>query len=212
MKKISTTLKIDLFLSKDYRWAIILLYFFMVLISSVNPFVASATETIQETVVVSGRVTDEKGEPLSGVTIAIKGTNRVVTSNTNGMYTFSRVPVKSTLVFRYLGFTSEEIEVTVSGVRNVALKISTQDLEDVVVVGYGTVQRGDVIGAIAEVDMQDLMEAPVGSFDEALAGRVAGVAVSSSDGQPGAGMNIVIRGVNSLTQSNSPLYVIDGFP
>src|SRR5690606_35207807 len=92
------------------------------------------------------------------------------------------------------------------------MSLEEKTLDDVVVVGYGTVKKDDLTGSVAQVDMKDLMEAPVGSFDEALAGRVAGVQVSSNDGQPGGGMNIVIRGANSLTQSTDPLYVIDGFP
>src|SRR5690606_4764006 len=94
----------------------------------------------------------------------------------------------------------------------ITLKEDTQGLNEVVVVGYGTVLKRDLTGAVGQVDVSDMQQAPVKSFDEALAGRVAGVQVASADGQPGSNFNIVIRGNNSLTQDNSPLYVIDGFP
>jgi TonB-linked SusC/RagA family outer membrane protein len=92
------------------------------------------------------------------------------------------------------------------------LATDEKSLSEVVVIGYGQVRKPDLTGAVSQVKLQDMEKAPVGSFEQALQGRVAGVVVSSTDGQPGQGMNIVIRGGNSLTQSNAPLYVIDGFP
>src|SRR5690606_24673966 len=94
----------------------------------------------------------------------------------------------------------------------VQLETSMDQLEEVVVIGYGTVERKDLTGAVGSVNMEDLQKAPVKTFDEALAGRVAGVQVTSSEGQPGSEINITIRGNNSITQSNYPLFVIDGFP
>src|SRR5690606_25967700 len=92
------------------------------------------------------------------------------------------------------------------------LMSTIQNLEQVVVMGYGTTLKKDLTGSVGTVNMEDLMEAPVASFDEALAGRIAGVQVSADEGQPGSAMKIVIRGQNSITQSNDPLYVVDGFP
>src|SRR5690606_42101330 len=92
------------------------------------------------------------------------------------------------------------------------LQPDIQGLDEVVVIGYGSVQKTDLTGSVGRVAVEDLIKAPVASFTDALAGRVAGVRVSSNDGQPGGGTNIVIRGAGSLTQSTSPLYVIDGFP
>src|SRR5690606_28095443 len=87
-----------------------------------------------------------------------------------------------------------------------------QTLSDVVVIAYGEVRRQDLTGSVGSVNIEDIQKAPVVSFEDALAGRVAGVQVTSNDGQPGSMSNIVIRGGNSITQSNSPLYVVDGFP
>ncbi|WP_031301474.1 SusC/RagA family TonB-linked outer membrane protein [Sphingobacterium paucimobilis] len=166
----------------------------------------------QQTVVVTGKVVDDKGGPLEGVSIQVKGQNKKTATDAKGNYKLQGIPVNSILVFSHIGSAPQEHKVSVSGVKNVTMVLAERALEDVVVIGYGTVKKDDLTGSVSQVDMKDLMEAPVGSFDEALAGRVAGVQVSSSDGQPGAGMNIVIRGANSLTQSNAPLYVIDGFP
>ena len=88
----------------------------------------------------------------------------------------------------------------------------TKTLDEVVIVGYQEVKKKDLTGAVAKVNMEDLLKTPASSFDQTLGGRIAGVNVSSGEGMPGGTMNIVIRGNNSLTQDNSPLYVIDGFP
>ncbi|RZK72779.1 MAG: SusC/RagA family TonB-linked outer membrane protein, partial [Pedobacter sp.] len=116
------------------------------------------------------------------------------------------------LVFNYVGYASQTITVGNRTTINVSLKSAVTGLSDVVVVGYGTTKRADLTGAIGSVNMKDLEQAPVKSFDQALSGRVAGVQVSTNDGQPGATANIVIRGAGSISQDNSPLYVIDGFP
>lgn len=161
---------------------------------------------------VNGKVTDVKGEPLAGVTINIKGVNTYALTNGEGNYSIKVPEGKGILVFSYLGFASREIDINNRKVVNISLIETTTSLSEVVVVGYGQVARKDLTGSVGSVTMEDLKKAPVRSFDEALAGRVAGVQVSSQDGQPGSGINIVIRGANSISQSNSPLYVIDGFP
>ncbi|WP_040540740.1 SusC/RagA family TonB-linked outer membrane protein [Pedobacter arcticus] len=161
---------------------------------------------------VSGTVTDEKGEPLPGVTVKLKGLNTVTQTNINGVFKFSIPELKGTLIFSFTGFTTKEIVISKSLTYDVKLEPSMNMLDDVVVIGYGTATKRDLTGAVAQVDMADLQKAPVASFEDALAGRVAGVQVSATDGQPGASLQIVIRGNNSVTQDNSPLYVIDGFP
>ncbi|MCH5686626.1 TonB-dependent receptor plug domain-containing protein [Niabella sp. W65] len=96
---------------------------------------------------------------------------------------------------------------------NIVLRQKTDQLEEqLVVVGYGAVRRKDLTGSVGSANVTDMQKAPVISFEEALSGRVAGVQVTSADGQPGADISVVIRGNNSVTQDNSPLYVIDGFP
>lgn len=163
-------------------------------------------------VYITGTVTDEKGEALPGVTIKLKGTNSVTLTNGKGVFEFSIPELKGVLQFFYIGFITKEVPITSSTTYNVKLIPSLSVLDEVVVVGYGTTKKHDLTSSVAQVNVADLQKAPVASFEEALAGRVAGVQVSASDGQPGSNLQIVIRGNNSVTQSNSPLYVIDGFP
>ncbi|WP_256009145.1 TonB-dependent receptor [Desertivirga xinjiangensis] len=161
---------------------------------------------------VSGKVVDAKNQPLPGVTIREKGTDLLSISDKDGNYSINASNLEATLVYSYLGFDSQEVAIGGRNIINITLKEKNTGLEQIVVVGYGTVNKKDLTGSVGQVEVKDLVKAPVASFDDALAGRVAGVQVSSAQGQPGNAPNIVIRGANSLTQSNSPLYVIDGFP
>jgi TonB-linked SusC/RagA family outer membrane protein len=163
---------------------------------------------------VSGKITDEQGHLLQGVSVQLKGTNTTILSDSLGSYTI--LPVqngRNTLVFSYVGYLTKEARLEPNTfIYDIELSRNENELDNVVVVGYGTTRRRDLTGAVGHVKMNDLGKAPVTSFEDALGGRVAGVVVSSVDGQPGAENNIVIRGGNSITQSNNPLYVIDGFP
>ncbi|MFC6997269.1 SusC/RagA family TonB-linked outer membrane protein [Rufibacter roseus] len=163
---------------------------------------------------ITGKVTSASGEPLPGVTVSLKGTTIATSTNEKGIFSLTLPEASGTLVFTYIGYTTREVKVTNATVYNVKMSEDAQTLEEIKVVniGYGEARRADVTGAIGSVAMEDLVKAPVKSFDEALAGRVAGVQVTSSEGQPGSPISIIIRGANSLTQDNSPLYVIDGFP
>jgi TonB-linked SusC/RagA family outer membrane protein len=172
---------------------------------------ASLTSAAQA-VKITGKVTGEDGEPLAGVSVVIKGTRTGAATNELGIFSISLPEPKGALVFSSIGFLSKEVPLTKATVYNTVLAQDPQSLKQVVVVGYGTVQRKDLTGSVGSVNVADLQKAPVKSFDEALAGRVAGVQVTSSEGRPGAAIDIVIRGGNSVTQNNSPLYVIDGFP
>lgn len=163
-------------------------------------------------ITINGKVLDETGQPLVGVSVLLKGTSIKTQTNSEGGYTI-KVPEQSgVLVFSYIGYIKKEVEIKHAGAINVTLQPESSKLDDVVVVGYGTVKRPDITGSVGSVNMKDLAKAPVTNFTDALAGRVAGVQVNSNDGQPGNVSNIVIRGANSLTQSNAPLYVVDGFP
>ncbi|WP_442795166.1 SusC/RagA family TonB-linked outer membrane protein [Pelobium manganitolerans] len=163
-------------------------------------------------IIVKGKVVDDEGLPLPGVSVKAKNEQSATVTDVNGNFTITVAKKTSVLVFSYLGFTTQEATVGERTIINISLQTTPSRLNEVVVVGYGTVKKGDLTGSVGQVKMEDLQKAPVKSFDEALAGRLAGVQVSSGDGQPGAGSSIVIRGQNSLTQDNSPLYVIDGFP
>ncbi|RXF70116.1 TonB-dependent receptor [Arcticibacter tournemirensis] len=167
----------------------------------------------QNTITITGRViSSEDRASLPGVSVKLKGSSAAAQTNINGDYTIKVPNSNSVLVFTYMGFVAQEKEVSSSRVVNVTLRPQNNDLNEVVIIGYGQSSRKDLTGSVGSVKMGEVGKAPVRSFEEALAGRVAGVSASSDDGQPGASVNIVIRGNNSLTQDNSPLYVIDGFP
>lgn len=163
-------------------------------------------------ITIKGKITDaETGEALPGVSISVKGTTRGTSSNANGEYSLSVPNTKAVIVFTFVGYGKQEIPIGNRNQIDVRLKAENKALEEVVVIGYGSQKRKDLTGSVASVTMEDINKAPVRSFDEALAGRVAGVQVTSADGRPGGGVDIVIRGNNSVTGANSPLYVIDGF-
>ena len=160
----------------------------------------------------TGKVTDEKGAPLPGVSVSVKGSTVSTTTAGDGTFTFQNIPADATLVFSFVGMKTQEQKIAGRSNLIVKMEIEIKSLGEVVTVGYGQARKQDLTGAVGQVSVNDLKKAPVRSFDEALAGRVAGVTVSSTDGQPGSAISIVVRGNNSITQENSPLYVVDGFP
>ncbi|NGM61268.1 TonB-dependent receptor [Sphingobacterium sp. SGG-5] len=169
---------------------------------------------VQESIPITGRVTDSLGNALEAVSIRVKNKNITAVSNPDGYYHINVPEVGDVLEFKIIGHTSAEYTVNRNTkVLNVTMKLLRMDIEDVVVIGYGEVNRKDLTGSVGSVNMSEIEKAPVMSFDQALAGRVAGVQVSSADGQPGSeGISIIIRGAGSLTQSPAPLYVVDDFP
>ena len=161
---------------------------------------------------VTGTVVDEKGEPLIGVTVRVKGSTQGGLTDVNGKFGLTVSKATDVLIFSSIGYETVEIKVEKGKPMSVVMKEDSKTLNEVVVVGYQDMRRKDVTGSVAKANIEDMLKAPVATFDQALAGRIAGVNVSSSEGSPGGNMNIVIRGNNSVTQDNSPLYVIDGFP
>ncbi|KAI9430952.1 hypothetical protein F5148DRAFT_1296167 [Russula earlei] len=163
---------------------------------------------------IKGKVVEKNGVAMVGVTVKLKnGTARVLTTK-DGSFSI-KVPVtekQPVLQFTFIGYEDQEVSVDKIGTVNVTLQSLTNSLDDVVVIGYGSVKKKDITGSVGRVSVADLQKAPVASIDAALAGRVAGVQVTSPDGQPGSNADIVIRGVGSISQSSAPLYVIDGFP
>ena len=151
-------------------------------------------------------------QPLNGVTVQVKGSTRATTTDPAGNYKLTGVTSGSSLVFSFVGYKSQTVPVSGRNKIDINLQTAASSLDQVVVIGYGSVKKIDLTGSVGYVNVGDIAKAPVSSFAEALAGRVAGVQVNSSDGQPGGGINIMIRGAGSLTQNTSPLYVIDGFP
>lgn len=161
---------------------------------------------------VTGRVTDSSNQPIVGVTVTVKGSPQGTTTSVSGEYS---IVAKSgdVLVFSFIGYTNAEEKVGTKTRIDVKLVESTEQIAavEVVSMGYGTSLKRDLTGSVGKVDMSEVMKSNVTNFDQALSGRLAGVVVRSGDGQIGQEANIVIRGNNSLTQSNSPLFVIDGF-
>lgn len=159
---------------------------------------------------VRGKVSDSDG-PISGVTVVVKGSTQRTTTDDNGDYTMNNINASDILVFSYIGFQTVEKIVLDQSIINVQLAMEEVQIEEVAV-GYQVIQKKDLTGAVASINPDDLASTATANFDQALAGRVAGVQVTSSDGTPGSAMNIVIRGGNSITGDNSPLYVVDGVP
>ncbi len=166
----------------------------------------------QTPIAITGTVFDEAGETLPGVNILLKGQDKGTISDFNGKFGITVPNANAVLIFSYLGYQTLELKVDRTKPMVVVMKEESKSLSEVMVIGYQDVRRRDLTGSVAKANMEDMLKAPVASFDQALAGRIAGVNVSSGEGTPGGTMNIVIRGNNSLTQNNSPLFIIDGFP
>lgn len=168
---------------------------------------ASSSQQIK----ITGKVTDAStGEPLPGVNILIEGTLQGVISNADGTYAIEVPGAGSALVFSFVGYVSERVEVTAATTINVALVPDIQKLEEVVVIGYGTVRKKDLTGAVASIQSKDLGNSSVANIGQMIQGKVAGVEIAADGGgRPGAGMNIKIRGTTSLN-STAPLAIIDG--
>lgn len=164
-------------------------------------------------VTISGTVTGSDNTPVEGVSVKVKGSQTAgAITDAEGKYRITISSRDAFLIFSHVGYLDRELSPGKSSTLDVVLQSKIKESDEVVVVGYGTVRKKDLTGSVAKVNMEDINKAPVRSFDEALAGRTSGVQVQSSDGQPGSGISIVVRGNNSITQDNSPLYVVDGFP
>lgn len=159
-----------------------------------------------------GRVVDRNGNPLLGTTVVCKNNPQVGTvTGADGYFTLKVTP-NEVLVVSMISYEPREVPVQGRRTLVVELSDSNEQIEEVVVIGYGEQSARDVTGAITSVDVAAIEQMPTTDVNEALQGRMAGVVISSNDGQPGEEMNLVIRGANSVTQDNSPLYVVDGFP
>ena len=160
---------------------------------------------------ITGTIVDAMGETVPGANIQVKGSSGVGTiTDIDGNFSL-RVPVNSILVISYIGYETQEVEIANKSQLDILLREDTQALEELVVVGYGVVRKSDLTGSVSRVGMDELKNMPVPSIDKALQGRAAGVQISSTSGTPGAGTSIRIRGGNSISAGNEPLYVIDGF-
>lgn len=180
---------------------------------TVITFVSSISILHAQTVI-RGKVLDEETkEPLIGASVGIKGSAEGTLTDKNGNYTLNVTTPKKTnvvLTAKYIGFLLQEVAVNNQTEINFLLKKDSYQLEEVVAIGYATVERKDLTGSVSSVNEKQLKDIPVNSAAEALTGRLAGVQVTTSEGAPGSEVQIKVRGGGSITQSNDPLYIIDG--
>lgn len=196
----------NLFLKRTLLQYLIVLFFLPVLAQQ------NAGNRQTGRIMINGTITDQSNMAIPFVNITEKGTNRGVVSDINGVYSIRVKDENSILVFSFLGMVTREEVVGKRTVINVVLEEQAVAIEDVVVVGYGSVKRSDLTGAISSIKAEELENRVMTSLSDALKGRVAGMNIMSVDGTPGATDNVVIRGVGSINASNSPLYVVDGNP
>ena len=160
---------------------------------------------------VSGTIVDENNEPLIGVTLIVKGASAGTVTNLDGNYTI-QAPENGTLVVSYIGYENQEIKVNKRSKIDVKMKPSAVALDEVVVTGYGSIRRSDITGSVASVSAESISKVAATSVTDALMGKMPGVQITTADGALDAEVNIRVRGGGSITQDNSPLYIVDGFP
>lgn len=174
------------------------------LFCSYVPTMAQGLETV------SGKVVDKNNEPLPGVSVLVVGSKIGVTTDINGKYLIKVAPTAK-LKFTFIGYSSQEVSVTGKTQINITLSENVTMLEELVVIGYGTAKKRDLTGAVSSVGGKEIRTVPVTTAAQAITGKVAGVNVVTQSGAPGASINITVRGGTSITQGNSPLYIVDGF-
>ena len=162
-------------------------------------------------VIVSGKVTDEKGDGMPGVSVIVKGSTQGATTDSEGGYRISAPDSRATLVFSFVGYQKQEVVIGNRTGLNISLIPDDQTLSEVVVVGYGSQRKQDITSAVSVISMRDIGEQPANNPNQALQGRAPGVVVKQKSGTPGGQFEVRIRGIGSLGAGSDPLYVIDGF-
>ena len=166
----------------------------------------------QQKFAVSGTVSDGDGQPLPGANIVEKGTTNGTQADFDGRFSLETSDENASLLISYIGFATKEVQINGQESLNITLQESTAGLEEVVVVGYGSVKKADLTGSVSQIKTETLEAAPVYNMEQALKVGAAGVRVSQNSGTPGSRIEVRIRGGNSLIGDNQPLYVVDGFP
>lgn len=164
----------------------------------------------QTKITVNGTVLDENGQPLPGLTVLVENTPNGTITDVDGKYRL-QVPDNSVLIFDCMGYRQHKELVAKRKVINVSMELDKNLLEEVVVVGYGTMKKSDLTGSVSSISSKHLENFKTGDVATALGGQIAGVSVTSADGAPGTGFNIIIRGVGTVNGDSSPLYIVDGF-
>jgi len=172
----------------------------------------ASLSTFAQDKLVSGKVTDKSdGSGLPGVTVLVKGSNKGTQTDANGAYKIA-APANATLVFSFVGFTKQEVAIGNRSEVNIGLVSGDKALDEVIVVGYGTTTRKDATGGVSSLSSKDFNQGIISSPEQLFQGRIAGVQMTPSSGEPGAGINIRVRGTTSIRSGNGPLYVVDGIP
>ena len=159
---------------------------------------------------ITGRIVDETNSSLPGVSIVIKGTSRGTVTDADGRFKLDVPDAGSTLVFSFVGYTAQEVAVGSQTTLNLTMRADDKQLNEIVVIGYGTARKSDLTGSVGSVKADQIMERPAPSLNQALAGRMPGVQVNTNSGRPGGRTTVRIRGFSSINSSNNPLYVVDG--
>lgn len=166
-----------------------------------------------QSITVKGTVVDFRtSEPLSGVSISAKGTVITTVTNQDGAFSLPGVPENATIVFSFLGRETQEIPLNGRTTLTIEMRESASNLDEIVVIGYGTQEKRDVTGAITSISAEDMETNPGATINSALQGRVPGMQIVTTSGEPGAGSDIKIRGASSINGGSEPLYIIDGVP
>ena len=190
---------------KKIRFGLKTLYLVLALFLSFNTFAQSTS--------VSGTVVSaDDGFGLPGVNVIVKGTTNGTVTDFDGNYTLNVADLNATLVFSYIGFTTQEIPLNGQTTVNATMTEDATALDEVVLVGYGTQIKRQVTGSVQTIEAQELADLPVSQVTQKLQGKLAGVQINQTTGKPGQGMSVRIRGQLSVSGGSEPLYVIDGFP
>ncbi|WP_235299396.1 SusC/RagA family TonB-linked outer membrane protein [Portibacter marinus] len=195
-----------------------LMYYLMLIAGTLGINLSAENMTFEKVAIlnqsvfeVSGQITDSEGEPLIGATVQEKGTSIGTTTDIDGTFNLEVSSEEAILVVSYIGYTTQEVQVQGQSEINIIMEENAAQLDEVVVVGYGTVRKSDVVGAVSSVDVEEATAIPSTNVSEMLRGRAAGVQVNLADARPGGNSNIVIRGKVSLV-GNDPLIIVDGVP
>jgi len=202
----------ECFSNQSYTWSILNK---MIIVKEKPQQKADATldlSNLPPPIDLKGEVRDEKGNPILGATVTVKGANLSTTTNMDGSFVLKGVDKNAIIVISYTGYKTEEI--SLHGRTNITLtmSINVRALNEIVVVGYGTVRKRDLTGSVSQVKPAEVTSYPTNNIVNALQGRAAGVFVQQNNGAPGGNISVRIRGTNSILGGNEPLYVIDGFP
>jgi len=165
-----------------------------------------------EDLIISGTVTDEKGDPIPGVNIFVRNTSTGTISEFNGNYRLAAPKDAEYIVYSYIGYQTVEEPINNRNIIDIVLKEDAQELEEIIVTGYSSQKKADVIGSISSLNPEVVKDMPITGLDQALQGQVPGVSVTQSSGTPGGGIMVRIRGNSSISSSNRPLYIVDGIP